>query len=43
MGQILLDHHCIFDAGNHSYGASALTATLNIDIEHPFEALRSDH
>ena len=39
MGQYLRDDHRIFNAGNHLGGATAFTAGLDVDIEHPLEAV----
>ena len=38
-----LDDHGIFDAGDHLGSAAALTAGLDVDVEHPLEALCPRH
>jgi hypothetical protein len=39
----LLNHHRIFDAGNHPDVATAALADLDVDVEDPFQALRPGH
>jgi hypothetical protein len=43
MGQYLLDHHRVLNAGNHLHRATAFTAGLDVDVENPLEALRPVH
>jgi len=35
----LLDHHRVFDTGNHFDGTTACFTSCNIKVEHPFQAL----
>ena len=42
-GWNLLDHHRVFDAGNHFHGATAFPAGFDVNVEHPFQALRPRH
>ena len=37
VGQYLIDYRRVFNAGNHLHRATAFTAGLNVDIEHPLE------
>lgn len=39
----LLDHRRVFDTGKALDGAAAFTAGIDVDVEHPFEALRLGH
>ena len=43
VGENLLDHHRVFDAGDDLYGATAAFAGFDVDVEHPFQALRPGH
>ena len=43
MGENLLDHHRVFDAGDDLYGATAAFAGFDVDVEHPLQALRPSH
>jgi len=43
MGENLLDDRRIFDAGNDPHRPTAGTAGFNVDVEHPFQALRPGH
>ena len=40
MRQDALDHHWIFDAGNHLHLPATGFANLNVTLEHPLQALR---
>lgn len=40
VGEDLLDHHRIFDAGDDLDDAAAFTAGLDVDVEHPLGSLR---
>ena len=43
MGEHLLDHFGIFNAGNDLHGTAAVLAGSNVDIEYPFEPLSPCH
>ena len=43
VGEDLLDHHRIVDAGDDPHRPAAFTAGLDVDIEHPLETLRPAH
>ena len=43
MGEYLVDHIGIFDAGNDLHGTAAVLAGSNVDIEYPFEPLSPCH
>ena len=43
MGEDLLDHHRILNAGNDLDGTAAFPAGLDVDGEHPLESLRPGH
>jgi hypothetical protein len=43
MGEDLLDHHWILDAGNDFHCAAAFTTCFDIDVEHAFQALCPGH
>jgi hypothetical protein len=43
MGEYLLNHFGIFDAGNDLHGTAAVLAGGDIDIEYPFEPLSPSH
>ena len=42
-GCYLVDDHGIFDTGDHPDSTATLGAGFYVDIEHPLQALRSDH
>ena len=43
VGEYLVDDHGIFDTGDHPDSTATLGAGFYVDIEHPLQALRSDH
>lgn len=43
MGEYLLDHHGVFNAGDHFHDAATFATCLDIDVENALQSLRPGH